>query len=103
MPDLNTHDLDSLTGATYFVVGRGTEGGQSSYHLSIAGVTSGTSDPNWGTQTRYLKRATTSNLDGNGVANVSASYPRDFAWTSMPSVDPDVMAEMLEKQAETNR
>ncbi|HWX67424.1 MAG TPA: peptidoglycan-binding domain-containing protein [Rhodanobacter sp.] len=48
MPDLNTHDLDSLTGATYFVVGRGTEGGQSSYHLSIAGVTSGTSDPNWG-------------------------------------------------------
>jgi peptidoglycan hydrolase-like protein with peptidoglycan-binding domain len=48
MPDLNTHDLDSLTGATYFVVGRGTEGGQSSYHLSIAGVTSGISDPNWG-------------------------------------------------------
>ncbi len=48
MPDLNTHDLDSLTGATYFVVGRGTEGGPSSYHLSIAGVTSGTSDPNWG-------------------------------------------------------
>jgi len=48
MPDLDTHDLDSLTGATYFVVGRGTEGGQSSYHLSIAGVTSGTSDPNWG-------------------------------------------------------
>jgi peptidoglycan hydrolase-like protein with peptidoglycan-binding domain len=47
MPDLNTHDLDSLTGATYFIVGRGTEGGQSSYHLSIAGVTSGTSDPNW--------------------------------------------------------
>jgi peptidoglycan hydrolase-like protein with peptidoglycan-binding domain len=48
MTDLNTHDLDSLTGATYFVVGRGTEGGQSSYHLAIAGVTSGTSDPNWG-------------------------------------------------------
>jgi hypothetical protein len=48
MPDLDTHDLDSLTGATYFVVGRGTEGGPSSYHLSIAGVTSGTSDPNWG-------------------------------------------------------
>ena len=48
MPDLNTHELESLTGATYFVVGRGTEGGQSSYHLSIAGVTSGTSDPNWG-------------------------------------------------------
>jgi len=48
MADLETHDLDSLTGATYFVVGRGTEGGPSSYHLSIAGVTSGHSDPNWG-------------------------------------------------------
>jgi hypothetical protein len=48
MPNPNTHDLDSLTGATYFVVGRGTEGGPSSYHLTIAGVTAGTSDPNWG-------------------------------------------------------
>lgn len=48
MPGLDTHDVNSLAGATYFVVGRGTEGGPSSYHLSIAGVTSGTSDPNWG-------------------------------------------------------
>ena len=40
----NTHDIDSLTGATYFVVGRGTEGGPSPYRLAIAGVTSG----NWG-------------------------------------------------------
>ena len=48
MPGPDTHDVDSLAGATYFVVGRGTEGGPSSYHLSIAGVTSGTSDPNWG-------------------------------------------------------
>lgn len=48
MPGLNTHDVDSLAGATYFVVGRGTEGGPSSYHLSIAGVTTGTSDPHWG-------------------------------------------------------
>lgn len=48
MPDLNTHDVNSLAGATYFVVGRGTEGGPSSYHLSITGVTVGTSDPNWG-------------------------------------------------------
>lgn len=48
MPGLDTHDVDSLAGATYFVVGRGTEGGPSSYHLSIAGITSGTSDPNWG-------------------------------------------------------
>ncbi|WP_266172185.1 peptidoglycan-binding domain-containing protein [Dyella subtropica] len=48
MADLNTHDANSLAGAIYFVVGRGTEGGPSSYHLSIAGVTAGTSDPNWG-------------------------------------------------------
>jgi peptidoglycan hydrolase-like protein with peptidoglycan-binding domain len=48
MPGLNTHDLDSLAGATYFVVGRGTEGGPSSYHLSITGITAGTSDPQWG-------------------------------------------------------
>ena len=44
----DTHDVNSLAGATYFVVGRGTEGGTSSYHLSVAGITSGTSDPNWG-------------------------------------------------------
>lgn len=48
MPGLNTHDVNSLAGATYFVVGRGTEGGPSSYHLSITGITVGTSDPHWG-------------------------------------------------------
>lgn len=44
MTDLNTRDINALAGATYFVVGRGTEGGQSSYRLSVAGVT----DANWG-------------------------------------------------------
>jgi len=48
MTELDTHDIKSLVGATYFVVGRGTEGGQTPYHLTIAGVTSGTSDPGWG-------------------------------------------------------
>lgn len=48
MPNPNTHDVDALAGSMYFVVGRGTEGGPSSYHLSIAGVTAGASDPNWG-------------------------------------------------------
>lgn len=48
MPNLDTHDLVAMTGATYFVVGRGTEGGPASYRLSIAGITAGTSDPNWG-------------------------------------------------------
>lgn len=50
----DTHDLDSAAGATYFVVGRGTEGGPSSYHLSITGVTVGTSDPHWGTPGRIV-------------------------------------------------
>jgi len=48
MAKLDTHDVDAVAGATYFVVGRGTEGGPSSYHLSITGVTVGTSDPHWG-------------------------------------------------------
>lgn len=48
MADINTHDVNSVAGATYFVVGRGTEGGPSSYHLSVTGVTVGTSDPHWG-------------------------------------------------------
>ncbi len=50
----DTHDIDSAAGATYFVVGRGTEGGPSSYHLSITGVTVGTSDPHWGTPGRIV-------------------------------------------------
>jgi hypothetical protein len=37
---LNTHDVNDLAGATYFVVGRGTEGGSESFRLSVAGVTS---------------------------------------------------------------
>jgi hypothetical protein len=36
MPTPNTHDIDSLADATYFVVGRGTEGDPSSYHLAAA-------------------------------------------------------------------
>lgn len=38
MAEINTRDLDSLSGAIYFVVGRGTEGGNASYRLSVAGV-----------------------------------------------------------------
>jgi hypothetical protein len=46
---LDTHDLDAVAGAMYFVVGRGTEGGAASYHLSIAGVVESGSHPTWGT------------------------------------------------------
>lgn len=52
MPNLNTRDIDAVTGATYFVVGRGTEGGPSSYHMTIAGITVGKSDPHWGEVSR---------------------------------------------------
>ncbi|HEX7643943.1 MAG TPA: hypothetical protein VF472_17195 [Burkholderiaceae bacterium] len=45
---LDTHNLDAVAGAVYFVVGRGTEGGSASYHLSIAGVTERGAHPTWG-------------------------------------------------------
>jgi hypothetical protein len=46
----------------------------------------------------YLQRATASNPDGSSVTKVSASYPKNFAWTPMSSVDPDAIAKILEKQ-----
>lgn len=45
--------------------------------------------------TWYLQRATASNPDGINVTNVSASYPGDFAWTPMSSLDPDALAEVI--------
>ena len=39
MDYIDTKDLESLSGAVYFSVGRGTEGGSASYRLSVAGVT----------------------------------------------------------------
>src|SRR5579875_2243296 len=49
MPRPDTRDMDSLAGAMYFIVGRGTEGGTSPYHLSIAGLTYRGAEPDWGT------------------------------------------------------
>ncbi|MBN6110937.1 peptidoglycan-binding domain-containing protein [Xanthomonas bonasiae] len=46
--NIDTRNLDTVSGAVYFSVGRGTEGGAASYHLAIAGVTVGTSEPSWG-------------------------------------------------------
>lgn len=42
--NIDSRDLDALAGAMYFTVGRGTEGGSVSYHLSIAGI----NDHEWG-------------------------------------------------------
>ena len=53
--------------------------------------------------TWYLQRATASIPDGNSVSHTSASYPRDFGWTPMSSVDPDTMAEILEKHGKNNK
>lgn len=55
--------------------------------------------------TWYLRRATATNVgDGADINNVrvtdvSASYPKNFGWTPMPSVDPDAMADILNKLA----
>ena len=48
MPKLDTHDINAVAGAIYFVVGRATEGGPNSYRLSVAGVASDATDPSWG-------------------------------------------------------
>lgn len=39
MKNIDINDPIQRSGAVYFVVGRGTEGGNSSYRLSVAGVT----------------------------------------------------------------
>ncbi|WP_424681208.1 XVIPCD domain-containing protein [Frateuria sp. YIM B11624] len=52
MPGPNTHDLDALAGAMYFIVGRATEGGPFPYHLTIAGITFKGAEPNWGDTAR---------------------------------------------------
>jgi peptidoglycan hydrolase-like protein with peptidoglycan-binding domain len=46
---IDTHNLDAMSGAMYFIVGKGTEGGPHSYELSVAGIT-GSSKPGhqWG-------------------------------------------------------
>jgi hypothetical protein len=47
MSKLDTHNVDVVTGANYFVVGHGTEGGNAPYQLSVAGIT-GAADSAWG-------------------------------------------------------
>lgn len=46
--NIDTRNLDATSGAVYFSVGRGTEGGPASYHLAIAGITQGLREPDWG-------------------------------------------------------
>ncbi|OZB58513.1 MAG: hypothetical protein B7X39_19010 [Lysobacterales bacterium 14-68-21] len=53
--------------------------------------------------TWYLHRATASNADSkNNGTQTTISYPKDLGWTPMSSVDPEAIAEDLEKQGKTN-
>lgn len=46
----------------------------------------------------YLQRATASNADsGTGLIHASAIYPENLVWTPMSSVDPEAIAEILQK------
>jgi len=46
----DTRDAEALTGAMYFVVGRGTEGGPTPFQLSVTGVTAG----HWGEVSKVI-------------------------------------------------
>jgi hypothetical protein len=59
MQKMDTHDLDGVAGAIYFVVGLATEGGANSYRLSIAGIPAGVDDPSWGKVEKLLARGDT--------------------------------------------
>lgn len=51
----------------------------------------------------YLHRATASNVDSeNNGSQTTISYPKDLGWTPMASIDPDAIAEALEKQGKTS-
>lgn len=53
--------------------------------------------------TWYLHRATASNVDSaNNAMQTTISYPKDLGWTPMAAVDPEAIAEVLEKQGKKN-
>lgn len=67
--------------------------GYSSFHFAWSGQNHA-----W-----YLQRVTATYPDGVNVAEASASYPEDFAWTTLSSVDPEAMAELLDKRGHTHK
>ena len=57
-----------------------------------------------GKSTWHLHRATASNVDSeNNGTQTTISYPQDLGWTPMSSVDPEAIAEVLEKQGKTKQ
>ncbi|MEB1722313.1 peptidoglycan-binding protein [Xanthomonas campestris pv. campestris] len=75
MPNnIDTHNLDTVSGAVYFSVGRGTEGGAASYHLSIAGITVGTSEPRWGEVDRVAQNS------GYSLGTIQVDFGQRGTW-----------------------
>ena len=52
----------------------------------------------------YLHRATASNVDSeNNGTQTTISYPKDLGWMPMSSIDPEAIAEVLEKRGKTKQ
>ena len=57
-----------------------------------------------GKGTWYLRRATASNVDSeNNGSQTTISYPKDLGWTPISSVDPEAIAEVLERRGTTKQ
>ncbi len=74
MPNIDTHNLETVSGAVYFSVGRGTEGGAASYHLSVAGITVGTSEPRWGEVDRVAQNS------GYSLGTIQVDFGQRGTW-----------------------
>lgn len=51
----------------------------------------------------YLRRAAASNVDSDNGSQTTISYPKDLGWTPMSSIDPEAIAEVLEKRGKTKQ
>ena len=71
---IDTRNLDATAGAVFFAVGRGTEGGGSSYHLSIAGITEGLREPEWGTVSAVAANS------GYSLGTIQVDFGQRGAW-----------------------
>jgi len=76
MPGPDTRDPDALSGAMFFIVGRGTEGGAASYRLSVAGV----ADNTWGDPSRVKDNS------GYSIGTIQVDLGQRGTW-SLGSAD----------------
>jgi peptidoglycan hydrolase-like protein with peptidoglycan-binding domain len=70
MAERDNESKRSVAGAMYFIVGRGTEGGPSSYRLSVAGVT----DAHWGDVSRVVANS------GYSVGTIQVDMGQRGTW-----------------------